>query len=70
MAMKLAERIFPKYFGVGVKLTDFTVVFKPGVSRVSWSGGLAVLAGVLAKISGDLHPFGRVQDTVVEPHLS
>jgi len=27
-------------------------------------------AGVIAKISGSLYPFGRVQDTVVEPHLS
>ena len=51
-------------------LTDFTVVFKPGVSCVSWNGGFAVLAGVLAKLSGDLYLFGRVQDTVVEPHLS
>ncbi|MDE5117591.1 MAG: hypothetical protein O4860_10340, partial [Trichodesmium sp. St2_bin2_1] len=61
--------IFPKYFGSGVNLTDFTVVFKPGVSRVSWSGSFAVLAGVLAKISGDLYPFGRVPDTAIEPRL-
>jgi len=50
-------------------LAGFAVVFKPGVSRACCGGSVAVLAGVLAKISGDLYPFERVQDTVVEPHL-
>jgi hypothetical protein len=62
--------IFPKYIGLGVTLADFAVVFKPCVRRVCCGGGFAVLAGVLAKISGDLYSFGRVQDTVVEPHFS
>ena len=66
----IIQPIIPKYFGVGVKLTDFAVVFKLGVRRVSWSGGFVVLAGVFVKISGDLDPFGCVQDTGVEPHLS
>ncbi|MCH2066580.1 MAG: hypothetical protein MK208_05065 [Shimia sp.] len=52
-----------------MKLTDFTVVFKLGVSRVSWLGGFAVLAGVIAKISGGFYPFGQRQDAAVEPLL-
>lgn len=62
--------MFPRYFCLGVTLAGLAVVFKPGVSRVCCGGSFAVLAGVLAKISGDLYPFGRVQDTVVEPYLS
>ena len=51
-------------------LADLAIVFKLGVRRVCCGSGFSVLAGVLAKISGDLDPFGRVQHTVVEPHLS